>query len=225
MDHKDQRYLQSCKTFNPIIEVSNPLTLPMCSSPFCPSLPYFKSNRSSLAKSRTEVDICPVFRRLALYPKVRIRARQISGSSGRKVNGQNRSGFLCLDQVSRLVPPRPWMNTMSALWPFSGVYTTFSPSGPGSDSLVLRAERLKVVTAETCGREDVDGTVRPTTSSADLEPGGVANTFETRWLSSRLGFSLLLFFCLKVESLRNYRLSSVYFHASLRVGSSCNSPS
>lgn len=116
------------------------LTRPMSKSSLSSSFAYLRSNSRSFAKSSTEVLTLPALRKVALYPNVRILARQIPGSSGRNVRGQNNSGFLYLDHVNRLVPPRPWMKTMSALWPFSGVYTTFRPSGPASSDLLAPRE-------------------------------------------------------------------------------------
>jgi hypothetical protein len=80
----------------------------------------------------------PALRNSALNPKVSILAKQTSGSRGRNVKGQYNSGFLYFDQVSRLDPPRPCMKTISALWPFSGTYMTFRPSGPESVSPFFR---------------------------------------------------------------------------------------
>lgn len=115
----------------------------MFKSAFCSSFAYLRSKRRSLAKSRTDVLTFPAFRIEALYPKVNILAKQISGSVGKKVRGQNRLGSLCFVQVHRLVPPRPWMNTISALCTSLGAYTMLNPNGPeSSTSLVFLEWRL-----------------------------------------------------------------------------------
>lgn len=118
------------------------LTLPIFKSSFLSSLAYLRSNNRSFAKSKTDVPTCPALRSVALYPNVKILARQSSGSSARKVRGQKSSGSLFLDHVYRLVPPSPCMKMMSALCPSSGVYTTLSPRAPASDTLSLR-ERFR----------------------------------------------------------------------------------
>lgn len=66
----------------------------MLRSSFCSPVAYFRSKSRSLAKFRTEVLILPALRKLALYPKVSILARQTSDSRGKNINGQNNSGFL-----------------------------------------------------------------------------------------------------------------------------------
>ena len=65
------------------------------------------------------------------------------GSSGRNFRGQNNSGSPFLDQVLRLVPPNPWTNTISTLWPSLGVEMTFKPKGPRSNSLCFRASGFR----------------------------------------------------------------------------------
>jgi len=80
------------------------------------------------------------FRKLPLYPNVMILAWQMSGSSGRNVNGQKRSRSLFFDHVKRLVPPRPWTKTMSTLRPPPGLWRTRRPSGSRTEAgLLLRS--------------------------------------------------------------------------------------
>lgn len=82
-------------------------TFPMSRSSISGSLPYFRSNNRSFAKSSIDNDTFPAFWKDALYPNVNILARQRSCSKGRKVSGQNSSEFLCFDHVHLLVPPSP----------------------------------------------------------------------------------------------------------------------
>ena len=65
----------------------------------------------------------------ALYPKERTRAEHIEGSKGSHFSGQNNSGFLCLDQLVRLVPPSPWTRMMSSVGLASGSCITLKPIG------------------------------------------------------------------------------------------------
>ena len=84
-------------------------------------------------------------KKLPLYPKVRILASQMSGSSGKNFSGQKRSRSLFFDQVRRLVPPRPCTKMMSALRLFFGSKTTRRPSGSASlEGLLLRSVDVSV---------------------------------------------------------------------------------
>lgn len=98
-----------------------------------PSLPNFIPKRSALAKSKILDRLFgPLDLKSALYPKVRILAVLISGSSGSHSWGQNVSRALFKVQVLRLDPPSPCTKMMSTECGVDGAYRTLSPIASGS---------------------------------------------------------------------------------------------
>jgi len=104
------------------------------------------------------------------------------------------------------------MNTISALWPFAGVYTTFNPKGPGSASLFLR-ECIPSVELLAWARVEADtpwslvwyvDVVEEFTEFAGAPRESAGSADRNRDVS--LGA-----FDLNVEILRNYYMRSVKF--------------
>lgn len=123
-------HIQAFLKTRPPIECA---TIMMGTWPILPSLPslYFMWKSRSLAKSPIVKDARPFFAaKFALYPNVKMRAVERSGSSGSHLLGQRDTKSRSLLHVRRLLPPRPWMNKMSTVRHFdSGTWRTVRPIG------------------------------------------------------------------------------------------------
>lgn len=129
---------------------------------------------------------------------------QISGSRGRNLDGQNKSRSLFLDQLKRLVPPRPWTKTMSTLRSW-GLCSTWRPRGSRDPVWVLPVESSLLVWffRGRKGSVDWEFTASGERISSELPeipcdaPSGCANKLPSssdfvrlRWKVSRLNYAI-----------------------------------
>lgn len=93
------------------------------------SFPNLICIRRSLAKSDmlNKSLLCDM--KWALYPKVKMRTSLKPGSDGSHSLGQNNERSLLKDQDSRLDPPRPCTNIISAVRSSKGSWTIWRPRG------------------------------------------------------------------------------------------------
>lgn len=166
------------------------LTLPIPAVTPVSVLGYaFIWNRRSRANSRIVDDAS--FVKPALYPKVKIRARQSSGSSASQL-GQKQSGSRRQHHVPRDEPPRPWTKMRSARGS-RGACTSESPSllaePRGEDGACFRGEARRLLDCLQVSRliEERAGPGAPSSSSMGVTVTVVSSPFPSSRRSGDLG--------------------------------------